>query len=346
MIEQSRTADTSDEEWDEFVAAHPDGHHEQSSAHGRSRTNFGFQVGRVVVRHGGRIAGGMQFLTQRTLAGTLALVLRAPLAADNDALLLALVIEEFDRLAERASIASIRVELLPTQSATLAALENQGFHQSAAWFGERRSLAIPLALGDTELLQRMKPKGRYNIRVAERSGVTVHRADATALDNFYALHLSTAFHQGFPVFPREYFDHVWRMFGATGRAQLFLACHREKPIAAILNTIAGGRMYYGWGGMDRDPAHRKLMANYLLHFGAMQWARVHGCTHYDLVGVTEFKEKLGRDEIRWPLPLRKHYGATGGLRKAITEFFWSNTAMRRTIDAIARRTKLRPRLPY
>lgn len=192
----------------------------------------------------------------------------------------------------------------------------------------------------------MKPKGRYNIRVAERSGVTVHRDDATALDDFYALHLSTAAHHGFPVFPREYFDHVWRMFGATGRAQLFLACHREKPIAAILNTIAGGRAYYGRGGVDRDPAHRKLMANYLLHVGAMQRARVHSCTHYDLVGVTEFKENLGRDEIRWPPPLRKHYGTMIGLRGALTEFFWSNTVMRRIVDAIARKKKLRLRLPY
>jgi lipid II:glycine glycyltransferase (peptidoglycan interpeptide bridge formation enzyme) len=338
--------DARDDEWDAFLAAHPDGHHEQSSQHGKNRADWGFRCDRVVVREGGQIVGGLQALAQPTPVGTLALVLRGPLAVDDNPHVLARVVHELDRLAERRSYTSVRVETFPTQVASRTALENGGFRSSVGWHGERRSLLVPLSFADKELLARMKPKGRYNVGVAQRAGVTIRTGDASSLDAFFELHRTTASHQGFPVFPREYFDYVWRLFGTTKKAQLFLAYHGGKPISAIFNTIVGGRLYYGWGGMSREPEHRKLMANYLLHFAAMGWAREHGCTHYDLVGVTEFKEKLERDQIQWPLPQRKFYGPLGAFRRALTEFAWSTPSLRRAVDMVARRMGLRRRIPY
>lgn len=340
------TSDASDDEWDAFVAAHPDGHHEQSSWYGKSRADWGFRCDRVVVREGGRIVGGLQALAQPTPVGTLALVLRAPLAVADNPHVLARVIEELDRLAKRRSYASVRVETFPTQIAARAALEGGGFRSSAAWHGERHSIQIPLTLSDKELLARMKPKGRYNVRVAERAGVTIRTGEASSLGEFFELHRTTASHQGFPVFPRVYFDYVWRLFGTSKKAQLFLAYHGGKPVTAIFNTIVGGRLYYGWGGMSRDPEHRKLMANYLLHFFAMGWAREHGCTHYDLVGVTEFKEKLARDEIQWPLPQCKFYGPLRALHSVLKETAWSTLFLRRNVDRVARRLGLRRQMPY
>lgn len=346
MVERTAGQEAGDAEWDEFVAAHPDGHHEQSSAHGANRAGFAFRCDRVVVREGGRIVGGAQVLARRTPIGVLALVLRAPLAQGDDPRLLDRVVGELDALAARRSYACLRVELFPTQLAALQALERGGHRESDAWFGERPSLVLPLALSDSELLGGMKPKGRYNVRLAERSGITVRSAGAEGLDAFYALHQMTAGHQGFPIYPREYFDTVWKLFAPAGRMRLFLAYLGEQPIAGILNTIVGARMYYGWGGMSREPAHRRLMPNYLLHYRAAQWARERGCTHYDLVGVTEFKEKLSREAIHWPRPRWKHYGPLRVLRRAAAEFSWSSALARRAVRAAARRLDLLPRLPY
>lgn len=339
-------SDASDDEWDAFVAAQHDGHHEQCSGYGKSRAEWGFRCDRVVVREGKRIVGGVQALAQRTPVGTLALVLRAPLAVDDNPRVLARVVQELDQLAKRHSYASVRVETFPTQIAARTALEGGGFRSSVAWHGERPSILIPLTFSHEELLARMKPKGRYNVRVAQRAGVTVCAGDASSLGEFFELHRTTASHQGFPVFPREYFDYVWRVFGTAKKAQILLAYHDGKAVAAIFNTIVGGRLYYGWGGMSREPEHRKVMANYLLHFFAMGWAREHGCTHYDLVGVTDFKEKLARDEIPWPLPQRKFYGPLHALRRVLTELAWSTTLLRRGVDTVARRLGLRRRMPY
>jgi hypothetical protein len=254
------------------------------------------------------------------------------------------VIEELDRLASRRHYRSIRVETFPTQTAVRAALETAGFRTDNEWFGERESRLVPLAASDDALLARMKPKGRYNVRVAERAGVTVRLADRSSLGTFFELHRNTASFKNFAIFPVGYFDYVWRMFAAMGKAQLFLAWHEDAAIAAILNMISGGRAYYGWGGMSRDPRHRKLMGNYLLHWTAMRWARDHGCSHYDLVGTSDFKDKLGGDLVQWPLPQRKFYGALGPVIHRASTLAWTRPKLRRGVDWVARR--LRRPVPY
>lgn len=335
-----------DLEWDEFIAQHPEGHHEQSSGFARNRIGSGFQCDRVIIRSNGRIVGGGQVLAKPNLIGTQALILRAPLALRNDSEVLDKVVDGFGDLAKRRNFASIRIETFPTQVASREALLKAGYLPSDAWDGVRPTVIVQLEHTDKDLLARMKPKGRYNVRLAERLGVTVSTGDSKSLNDFFRLHKATALHQGFPVFERSYFDYVWRIFYKTGRVQLFLAYHLGKPIAGILNTIVGSRLYYGWGGMNREPACKKLMANYLLHFYAMCWARDHGCTHYDLVGVTEFKEKLAQDEVQWPYPQVRYFGSLCKLRRSMSELTWTIPMLRKGAGIVSRRLYPEPPLPY
>ena len=57
-----------DQEWDEFLRAHPEGHHEQSGAYGRERKSWGFACDRVAVREGGRLVGGAMALPRSSPA--------------------------------------------------------------------------------------------------------------------------------------------------------------------------------------------------------------------------------------------------------------------------------------
>src|SRR5438128_2413025 len=92
-------ADCGDEEWDAFVAAHPEGHHEQSSRYGQMRSEWGFRCERIVLREDGRIAGGLQVLARRSPVGTFAQVQRAPLAVDGRRDVLDRLAREFNGLA-------------------------------------------------------------------------------------------------------------------------------------------------------------------------------------------------------------------------------------------------------
>lgn len=337
--------DASDNEWDSFVAAHPGGHHEQTSEFGRNRKSFGFECERVLVRDGSEVIGGVQVLAKPTPFGTSALILRGPLALNDNSEVLTKLVHELDQLAARRRYAWVRAETFPTQWASRVALETAGFLPSRAWDGERLSVLVPVSCTDDELMALLKTAGRRGVRAAEKSGVTVRVGDTASLAHFCEMHRLTAEHQGFPTFAYEYFEYVWRLFGAGKRAALLIAYHDESPVAAVLNVAAEGRVYYGWGGMNRGADQRKLNANYLLHFAAMKWAREHGYDYYDLNGVSEFKEKLSRNKIQWPLPLWKFYGPLCGVRRVVTEAAWSQPVLRRAVGIGERRLGLRRAMP-
>lgn len=335
-----------DDEWDEFLARHPGSHHEQCSQYGRIRELYGYECHRVALRKRGRIIGGAQILVQSTPIGRLAVVLRGPLAVDDDPATMEQTVNKIDELARSRGYASIRAETFPTQAVARQALEKAGFETSRAWFGQRPSLLVSLDGSAQRLLEQMKPKGRYNIRLAARKGVMIQLGDEASLADFYRLHRLTAEHKEFPGFPFEYFQYLWKVFGARGRVQHFLACHGGKPVAAIFNALVDDRMYYCAGGLHRGPAESRLMANYLLHFHAMEWAGQQGCTHYDLIGVTRFKERIAHRTIYWPPPLRKNYGPGRALRRRLTSFSWEKPILRRSINRMARRFGYNKQLPW
>lgn len=347
VIDDAATAATSSAlQWDAFVGAHPDGHHEQSSEYARHRQASGFICERVSIRLNAEISGGFQSMAIRTPLGRLAVIQRGPLADGDDACLLDSLALKIDDLAARCHLAIVRVDLFPTQCSAAGALIRRGFEPSSAWVGKRNSRLVDLSHSDAAILAQMRSKGRYNVRLAERNGIVVHEMDHSAIAMFYALHCESSQYHNCPVFSIEYFKYIWTTFVAAGRGAGFVAYCGMQPVAVILNTIVGGRMYYGWGGLDRRPEHARLMANYLLHFRAMQWAREYGCTHYDLCGDTEFKRKLGGEAIQWPLPLRKFYGPLAKVRKSMVEFCGTRPRLRRIVDRAAARIGYRPRMPY
>lgn len=333
------------EQWDEYVASHPLGHHEQSSHYAETRQAFGIDCDRVTVRRGDRIIGGAQILTQRTPIGTLAAVHGAPLAVDDDSAVLGEVLDELNQLACESRWCSLRVNTLLPHVASRQALQHAGLCQSHTWAGSHVSIVNSLEHSEEVLLRRMDKKHRYHIRCAERAGVDVQIGDAQSISDFAELHCLTAAHHQFPCHSKEYFNRLWQVFGPKGRVQHFVAYFGDVAVAGAFNTIVGSHMIYGWGGLRREPEYEKLMASYLVHVCAMRWAREHGCTHYDFSGNSAFKRKFAGSEVRWPAPYRKYYGRFAGLRRALARASWSNVLLRRCTERLASTMGLRPRMP-
>ena len=164
---------------------------------------------------------------------------------------------------------------------------------------------LDLTMSDGELLLNMKPKGRYNIRLAQKHGIVIEPSDDCR--TYAALAEETARRDGFKghsgAFYEAFLAHLPRSF-------LLLARIDEKPIAGLLGVIWGTRGIYYYGASN---ARRELMAPYLLQWETMKYCRSHGCTHYDLFGVapegsvnhpwsgvTDFKAKFGGQYIEYP----------------------------------------------
>ncbi|MDR3145018.1 MAG: peptidoglycan bridge formation glycyltransferase FemA/FemB family protein, partial [Treponema sp.] len=168
------------------------------------------------------------------------------------------------------------------------------FYRAGADVQPPDTVLIDLAKPEAALLGEMKPKWRYNIRLAERKGVRVRRADGEGLPVFYALFRETGRRDGIAIHSLEYyrtlFSHCRDYSGGGQEIRLYLADHEGEPLAAIITLFRGPDAVYLYGASSGRK--RNLMAPYLLQWRAMGDARAAGCLRYDLFGIPPGEDPL------------------------------------------------------
>jgi CelD/BcsL family acetyltransferase involved in cellulose biosynthesis len=150
---------------------------------------------------------------------------------------------------------------------------------------------------------RLKPNVRNKIRSAQRSGVTVARAENEddLTRTFYELHTATRRRLGVPVQPRRYFSLLWRRILEPGLGFLLVARANGRPVAAAVFLAWGGTVVYKYGASAADAL--QLRPNNALLWHAINWASESGYSTFDFgktelanKGLREFKRAWGTDE--------------------------------------------------
>jgi lipid II:glycine glycyltransferase (peptidoglycan interpeptide bridge formation enzyme) len=129
-----------------------------------------------------------------------------------------------------------------------------------------------------------KSKWRYNIRLADRKGVSIREAGRDDLASFYDLLVETARRDGFFIRGRSYFETLWDVLHPSGMLVAFLAELAGRPIAGILLLVMGDRATYTYGASSNE--HRNVMPNHMLQWHGIRWAKERGCRVYDFRGVS------------------------------------------------------------
>jgi lipid II:glycine glycyltransferase (peptidoglycan interpeptide bridge formation enzyme) len=153
---------------------------------------------------------------------------------------------------------------------------------------------IDLTKSEEEILAQMHPKGRYNINVARRHGVTVTEGSVDDIDAFYDLLQSTAGRDGFAVSQKS---HYTRFLLDLEGSFILMAKHAEKPIAGLIGVKWGNSGIYYYGASSHED--RQLMAPYLLQWEAMSKCKSMGCERYDLLGIEEGSGVGGQVSGKW-----------------------------------------------
>ncbi|GAB4498326.1 MAG: peptidoglycan bridge formation glycyltransferase FemA/FemB family protein [Anaerolineales bacterium] len=193
-------------------------------------------------------------------------------------------------------------------------LKRRGWVESSDQIQFRNTVMVDLSASEEDILMRMKQKTRYNVRLAEKKGVTVRVGKIEDLGMLYKMYAETSVRDGFVIRDEEYYLTVWKLFmsaavsGQPSAVPLIAEVDGE-AVAAIFLFMFAGRGYYVYG-MSRN-AHREKMPTYLLQWAAMKHAKAHGCLTYDLWGapdvfdesdsmwgVYRFKEGLGGEVVR------------------------------------------------
>ena len=197
-------------------------------------------------------------------------------------------------------------------------LTRRGWVYSSDQIQFQNTIIVDLTSSEEEMLARMKPKTRYNIRLAEKKGVSVRVGTLDDLTMLYKMYAETSVRDGFVIRDEIYYMTVWKLFMSniqTFKLSNLPTCEPliaevdGEPVAAIFLFMFAGRAYYVYG-MSRN-LYREKMPAYLLQWEAMKIARANGCAAYDLWGapdvfdesdsmwgVYRFKEGLGGDVIR------------------------------------------------
>ncbi len=230
--------------------------------------------------------------------------------------------------------------------AVQAELTRRGWRYSNEQIQFRNTVWVDLRAPEEDLLARMKQKTRYNIRLAERKGVTVRRGTEADLPELYRMYAETSVRDGFVIRSQAYYETVWRAFMQPGMAQPLVAEVEGEPVAALIAFTFARTAWYLYG-MSRS-AHREKMPNHLLQWEAMRYARSAGCDTYDMWGapdefgeldsmwgVYRFKEGFGGTLVRtlgaWDYPVRPAL------------YYLYTRALPRLLDIMRRRGKARTR---
>jgi lipid II:glycine glycyltransferase (peptidoglycan interpeptide bridge formation enzyme) len=352
--------------WDPALAQLPNAHVLQSWAWGDFKSRWGWQAERWLWVDSNQTSQVLKTSEVDPVAA--AQILRRPIprtpwsflyvskgpALDYaDASLSTQVLADLELYARRARALFIKIDpdvprawgepqpgqpLEPSGAAWLDLLARRGWSFSPEQIQFRHTVIIQLTGPPDDLLAVMKPKWRYNIRLAERRGVTIRPGAAADIPAFYQMYAETAARDGFLIRPQAYYRDVWQRFLELGQAEMLLATVEKEIVAGLILFIFGSTAWYMYGAST--GRRREMMPNHLLQWAALNRAKARGCTTYDMWGAPDVFDESDR---MWGV-YRFKEGFGGQVRQGLGAFdypvnsvtYWAFTAALPRLRALLR----------
>lgn len=271
-------------EWNQYVEKHPSAHLLQTGEWGELKSAFGWKPVRIV---SGDV--GVQILFRKLPLGfTVGYIPKATVSNQNSVFSEQFV-REIDDICRKQRTIFLKLEPDAWEANspnTDLRFTNYQLRMSLHNIQPPRTVVIDISGTEEAILARMKQKTRYNIRLAEKKGVTI-RASGD-IDSFHKMMLVTGGRDGFGVHSLDYYRRAYELMHPRGMCEVLFAEFEGKPLAALFVACNGKRAYYLYGASTDEERNR--MPSYLLQWEAMRWARARGCEEYDLWGVPDEDE--------------------------------------------------------
>ena len=278
---------------EQFVARHEKGHFMQLPQWAQVKSFWDWKG--ILVFREDRIVAAMSVLIRSMPMGlSLLYAPRGPVCDRNDRDVWTELMAALKRMAKehRALLLYLDPDEPDTNAEFLSLMKKWKFReQSDEGFGNiQPQFVFRLALDGRDeegLFDHFSQKTRYNIRLAQRKGVTIREYSGSehipeaVLDSFTALMETTGQRDHFQVRGKAYFKSILNALGDDAR--LFMAYYQDIPIAGSIEVFCGNKAWYLYGASAND--HRNMMPNYLLQWTMIQNAMEQNCDLYDFRGV-------------------------------------------------------------
>ena len=145
------------------------------------------------------------------------------------------------------------------------------------------SYVVDLTKNEDDLLSSMHPKTRYNIKVANRYGVTVRELTTDAgFEIYLKLLFDTTRRQGFYLHSEKYHRDLWGILKNTGIPHIMLASYQGKVLSAFMLFTLKDKLFYPYGAsLDTN---REVMAPTLLMWECIKYGKSLKLTTFDMWG--------------------------------------------------------------
>ena len=319
-------------QWQQLLATLPDPHVLQSWEWGEVKAQAGWQAERLMLPGAkAEPEAALQFLCRQPVDQAplrVAYVPKGPVIDWSDPARVERTLTQIEAHAHARGCLFVKIDPDVREDTSLGrslihTLFRRGWRYSPEQIQFKNTAYSDLTLSEDELLAGMKSKWRYNIRLADRRGISVRLGGLEDLPAFYDLYVETGERDGFLTRPFDYYRTTWTTYLEAEMAEanpaggaLLLAEHPDEaaPVAGLFLMRYGDRSWYFYGASSER--RRRDMPNYLLQWEAMRWSKQRGCTVYDwwgaptdisdeddaMQGVWRFKQGFGAE-------LQPHIGA-------------------------------------
>jgi peptidoglycan pentaglycine glycine transferase (the first glycine) len=198
---------------------------------------------------------------------------------------------------------AIFIKFEPINDIVVELFYRKGIRRSSKQIQPYKTVVLDLSLPEEHLLGKMHTKTRYNIKVAEKNGITVKVSND--FETFWELMGKTTKRDRFSSHSKEYYRKLISFFNNDGiKAELVMAYKDEKAVAGAIMMTYGDTCYYLHGASDHD--YRAMMAPYALHWENIKLLKNKNIKYYDLWGI---------DAKKWPGVTRFKLGWGGDLKE-------------------------------
>ena len=276
-------------DWNAFLEKNPRAHLLQSGEWGELKSRFGWEAVRIVEGE----CGAQILFRHLPLGFSFGYLPKGPIShkMPGDSFWTAV-----DNACHKRHAVFLKVEQdgWREQSPSFS-LQNSGFVQSPQHIQPAGTLIVSLEASEQAIFENMKPKTRYNIRLAGRKEVVVRTSADIA--SFHKLLNLTGHRKEFHVHSQDYYQQAYDLFHPAGKCELFFADYQNQTLAAVMVFLQGRQAYYLYGASSDEQRNRK--PTYPLQWEAIHWAHRMGCTEYDMWGIPDgIQDDPGVEEER------------------------------------------------
>ncbi|MDX9913592.1 MAG: peptidoglycan bridge formation glycyltransferase FemA/FemB family protein [Candidatus Moranbacteria bacterium] len=159
---------------------------------------------------------------------------------------------------------------------------------------------IDINKSEEDILAKMKPKTRYNIRLASKKGVQIEmvknlKNNKEKIEKFLDLIEKTGDRKGINFHPRKYYREMFENIDENN-LRLYLANYKNKIVAGAIMIVYGEMAVYLHGASNDDD--KNVMAPFLLQWQMIKDAKNLGVLKYDFGGVSIGEDDKEREK-KW-----------------------------------------------